>query len=344
MSAIPSAAVTELSANENPSPPSPRVAAAVVEALAHLNRYPEGEDAALREAVAGHLGRGLTPAHVVTGSSGSDVLELIARALLAPGDEVVVSQPTFQVYASTARRQQARVVTVPLDPVSLACDVDAVLGAVTPATRLVYLCNPGNPTGVVVPDASVEALLAGLPPRVVLVADEVYVHYVTSSAFPDSIGQVLAGRPVVVVHSFSKAYALAGLRLGYAVTRPDLAVTIGGVRRKFHLGRLDVAAGIAALADQDFVRTSVALVHEELPRFYDAFRRLGLTFWPTDTNFVLFRAPADANELVRALAARGVKVRTTDGNGLPGHVRVTVGRPDENQRFVAALEAVLACA
>ena len=344
MSAPPPGELAELSANENPSPPSPRVVAAVVEALARLNRYPAGEDAGLRDAVAGRFGRGLTPAHVVTGASGSDVLELIARALLEPGDEVVVSQPTFQVYASTARHQQARVVAVPVDPESLAVDVTAVLDAVTPRTRLVYLCNPGNPTGVVVPADAVETLLAGLPPRVVLVADEVYVDYVTSDAFPDSIGHVLAGRPVVVVHSFSKAYALAGLRLGYAVTSPDLAAAITGLRRKFHLGRLEVAAGIAALSDQEFVRTSVALVHQELPLFYDAFRRLGLTCWPTDANFVLFRAPADAGALVAALAARGVKVRTTDGNGLPGHVRVTVGRPEENQRFVAALEAVVGCA
>lgn len=313
-------------------------------ALGHLNRYPDREDDVLRDAVASHVGRGLTPAHVFTGSSGSDVLELIARALLEPGDEVVVSQPTFQVYASTARHEQARVVAVPLDPVSLRLDVDAVLGAVTPTTRLIYLCNPGNPTGVVVPAADVDRLLAGLPERVVLVADEVYVHYVTSPDFPDSIGHVLAGRPVVVVHSFSKAYALAGLRLGYAVTTPDLAASIAGVRRKFHLGRLDVAAGVAALSDQAFVRKAADLVHRELPSFYDTFRRLGVTYWPSDANFVLFRPPGDAGELVRQLATRGVMVRTTDANGMPGHVRVTVGLPDENRRFAQALEEWLACA
>lgn len=344
MSVVPPGPPSELSANENPSPPSPRVVEAVVGALGRLNRYPNREDDELRDAVARHLGRGLTPANVFTGSSGSDVLELIARALLEPDDEVVVSQPTFQVYASTAQRQHARVVPVPLDPSSLKWDIDAVLRAVTPSTRLVYLCNPGNPTGVVVSAAAVEELLAGLPARVALVADEVYVHYVTSEVFPDSIGHVLAGRPVVVVHSFSKVYALAGLRLGYAVTTPDLAASIAGVRRKFHLGRLDVAAGVAALSDQDFVRKSVALVHEELPFFYDTLRRLGVTYWPTDANFVLFRSPGDAGELVRQLSTRGVKVRTTDGNGMPGHIRVTVGLPDENRRFAEALEAVLTCA
>lgn len=335
-------AICDLSANENPSPPSPRVVAAVVDAARRLNRYPDREDDELCEAVARHLGRGITPAHVVTGASGSDVLELMARALLDSEDEAIVCPPTFTVYAPTIRRERARVVEVPLHPDSFALDVGAVLGAVTPKTRLVYLCNPGNPTGVAVPRGEVDTLLAGLPPRVIVVADEVYVHYVRHPQFPDSIGLVLAGRPVVVVHSFSKAYALAGLRLGYLVTTPELVASIRRVKRKFHLGRLDVAAGVAALADQDFVRQSVAIVHQELPFFYDSFRRLGLRYWPSDANFVLFRPPGDAAALQQALMAHGVRVRTTEGNGLPGHVRVTVGLPHENRRFAQALEEVLA--
>ncbi|MDH4063331.1 MAG: aminotransferase class I/II-fold pyridoxal phosphate-dependent enzyme [Acidobacteriota bacterium] len=334
----------ELSANENPSPPSSRVTAAVIVALQRLNRYPDREDDELRDAVAGRLGRGVTPAHIVTGASGSDVLELMARALLDPDDEAVVCPPTFTVYAPTIRRQRARVVEVPLDPDSFALDVDAVLRAVTPRTRLVYVCNPGNPTGVIVPAAAIDALIAGLPPRVVVVADEVYVHYVRSPQFPDSVGHVLAGRPVVVVHSFSKAYALAGLRLGYAVTTPELAASIGSLKRKFHLGRLDVAAGVAALGDQEFLQRSVALVHQEMPFFYETFRRLAVRCWPSEGNFVLFRAPGDAAALQRELMARGMRVRTTDINGLPGHLRVTVGLPDENRRFARALEEALACA
>jgi histidinol-phosphate aminotransferase len=146
------------------------------------------------------------------------------------------------------------------------------------------------------------------------------------------------------VHSFSKAYALAGLRLGYAIAPPEIARRIAAVRRKFHLGRLELAAGLAALEDSAFVRESVALVHDELPRFYDTFRRLQLTYWPSDGNFVLFRAPGDAAALQQALLASGVRVRTTDGNGLAGHLRVTVGWPEENRRFAAALEQVLSCA
>jgi histidinol-phosphate aminotransferase len=337
-----SAPICDLSANENPSPPSPAVVAAVVGAMQRINRYPDREDEDLRAAVAGRIGRGLTGAHVFTGASGSDVLELVARALLEPDDEAIICPPTFTVYRSTLTHQDTFVVEVPLDSESFGLDVDAVLAAVTPRTRLVYVCNPGNPTGVTIPASAVESLLAGLPPRVVVIADEVYHDYVDNPAFPDSIGHALAGRSVVVVHSFSKAYALAGLRLGYGVTTPGLAEAIARMKRKFHLGRLEVAAGVAALADQAFVETSVALVREERPFFYETFDRLGLRYWPSDANFVLVRPRGDAAEVQRALMARGVRVRTTDGNGLPGHLRVTVGLPEENRRFARALEAVLA--
>jgi histidinol-phosphate aminotransferase len=149
---------------------------------------------------------------------------------------------------------------------------------------------------------------------------------------------------VIVVHSFSKAYALAGLRLGYAIAPPPMAQRIAAARRKSHLGRLEVAAGIAALSDTAFVRDSVALVHGELPGIYEAFDRLGLTYWRSGANFVLFKAPGDAAALQRALLEKGVRIRTTDGNGLPGHLRVTVGLPEENRRFLAALDEVVSCA
>jgi len=335
-------ALCDLSANENPSPPSDHVVAAVAAAMRGINRYPEREDDQLREAVARHLGRGVTPAQVVTGASGSEALELAARALLEPGDEAIVCPPTFTVYAPTIRRQHAQVVEVPLDHETFALDVDAVLRAVTPRTRLVYVCNPGNPTGVMVPASAFDALLAALPPRVVVVADEVYADYVRRTDFPDSLGHVMAGTSVLVVHSFSKAYALAGLRLGYLVAAPETAAAIARVRRKFHLSRLDVAAGVAALEDQEFVGRSVALVHQELPFFYETFRRLGVRCWPTEGNFVLFRPRGDAGEVQRALAARGIRVRPTEGNGLPGHIRVTVGLPEENRRFLQALDEVIA--
>ena len=336
--------ICDLSANENPSPPSPRVLAAIAEAARELNRYPDCEDDELRMAVAKARGRGLTPDHVLTGASGSDVLELIARALLGRGDEAIICPPTLTVYAPQIERQGSGVVRVPLDSETFALDANAVLDAVTPETRLVYVCNPGNPTGVVASAAILDRLLDSLPAHVMVVADEVYFQYVAAPDFPDSLGHVLDGRRIIVVHSFSKAYALAGLRLGCAIGSPDLVRRIGAVRRKHHLGRIELAAGVAALSDEAFVRDSVALVHRELPFFYESFERLHVRYWPSHANFVQFRAPGDAGALQRALQARGVRIRTTDGNGLSGHLRVTVGMPQQNRRFAAALEEALSCA
>jgi histidinol-phosphate aminotransferase len=336
--------ICDLSANENPSAPSPRVLAAIAAAAQRLNRYPDREDEELREAVANALGRGLTPEHVLTGASGSEVLELIARVHLDHGDEAIICPPTFTVYAPQIQRLRATVIKVPLDPRTFACDVDAVLDAVTARTRIVYVCNPGNPTGVIIPSSAVERLLDRLPANVLVLADEVYFQYVTSARYPDSIGHVLSGRSMIVVHSFSKAYALAGLRLGYAIAAPPVTHRIAAARRKFHLGRLEVAAGVAALSDTAFVGDSVALVHRELPSFYAAFDRLRLTYWRSDANFVLFRAPGDAAALQQALLEKGVRIRTTNGNGLPGHLRVTVGLPAENRRFLFALDEVVSCA
>jgi histidinol-phosphate aminotransferase len=334
----------ELANNENPAGPSTRVLAAIADELPNLHRYPDATDAVLRTALAARFGRGLTVDHFFAGASGSDVLELVARALLEPDDEVIVCPPTFPVYATTARRERARVVEVRLEPGTFAHDVEAIARAVTPRTRLVYICNPGNPTGVAMPAVAFSALLDALPPEAVVVADEVYAHYVTSSEFPDSIGAVLAARPIVIVHSFSKVYGLAGLRLGYGVAPPALVARIARFHRRYHLGRLELVAGVAALADEAYVRASVERALTGRRQLCEGFERLGVVFWPSQANFVLMRPAVDAEEVCRKLADRGVRVRSTAANGLPGHVRVSIGLPAENTRLLEALDEVLSCA
>lgn len=331
----------DLRSNESPLAPPESVRAAIAAEIGNLNRYPARQDEALPAALAARFGRGLTPGHFLPALSGSDVLELIGRAHLAPGDEAIITSPTFPVYARTIRLLGATLVDVPLRPGSFEPDVDRIVAAVTPRTRLVFLCNPGNPTGVILPAAATEHLLDRLPPSVLTVIDEVYHHFVSRSDFPDAVGAVLAGRRAVVVHSFSKAYGLAGLRLGYAIAEPELITAIGRHRRDYHLSRLHVAGGLAALEARDYIRELVALVDEGRRYLAGELGRLGLHTWPSQTNFVLVRAPGDARELQQALQARGILVRTTDGNGLPGHLRVTVGLPGENRAFVEALAEVL---
>jgi histidinol-phosphate aminotransferase len=330
----------DLSANESPLPPSPAVLSAIAREAEHLNRYPP-RDERLPEALASHYGRGLAPGHFLAAASGSEVLELLARAHLRPGDEAIISTPTFPVYAKTIERQGATIVDAPLEPDTFSFDLGRILNAITPRTRLLYLCNPGNPTGVITTRGACDELVGAMPSHVTLVIDEVYHHFVDRPGFPDAIQYVLEGRPVVVVHSFSKVFGLAGLRLGYGIAPPVTVERMARYKLDFHLGRLAVAAGLAALGDAAYRGRVLDAVRGGKEYLYHELARLGITFWRSHANFVLIRPPqkADAH---RALLNRGVRVRPTEGNGLPGHLRVTVGLPEENRRFIAALEEVLA--
>lgn len=325
----------DLSTNENPLGPSPAVVQAIDREARRVHRYPARDDAALRRALAAHHGRGLTPDHFFTGSSASEILAFLARAAFTPGDEGIVCTPTFPVYDHTMVHQDARLVDVPLDPVTAVHDVQRILAAITTRTRLIYICNPGNPTGVVLPSADFQALLDRVPPGVVLVADEVYYQYVAGD-FPDTIEQIHAGRDVVIVHSFSKGYGMAGLRLGYGIARPDLVRRFGRFRLTYHLSGIAQAAGIAALADQEHVRKTVALTHDGRRFLYGELDRLRIRYWPSDANFVLTAPPAPDAALAR-LAADGIQVRPVEGPGRVACLRISIGRPDVNRRVIDAL-------
>ena len=327
--------------NENPLGPSPAVLDRIRDHLAGLSLYPHRDAEALRDRLAVFYGRRLTPAHLFSTYSGSEALDLIARAFLEPGDEVIVCGPTFHVYARTAAWQGAKVVDVPLDGRDFSLRVDAIMGAVTSRTRLVYVGNPNNPTGSIVTRDDMELLRLGLPERVTLVSDEVYHHFVTHPEYPDSLGDVAAGRNVIVLHSFSKVYGLAGLRVGVAISRPDIIDRLGRYRRTFHLGSLEMEAAIAAIEDQAHVEQSVALAERGKKRLYTAFDRLKIPYWPSEGNFVLFRTPVPADDLAAHLADRGILVGSGSRFGLTHEIRVSIGLPVANQAFLSALESIL---
>lgn len=322
----------ELGANENPLGASPRVRDAIVRELDRLHRYPPS-DASLRAALAASHGRGLTAGHFATAASGSEIIELISRAFLERGDEIVLSSPTFVVYAPMADLQGAAVVDVPLNPRDFSLDVDGILAAITPRTRLLYVCNPGNPTGVMAPQADVTRLVNALPAHVVLVSDEVYADYVDDEAFPDTTAAVLADERVIVIRSFSKVFGLAGLRLGYAIAPPAIVQRLTRFVRPYHLGRLAIVAGIAALDDTDHMRRTVELARHGRRVLYEALSALGVNVWKSQANFVMVRPP-DGEAMLNALAARGIRARSTVKNGLPGALRVTAGLETENARFL----------
>jgi len=328
--------------NENPLGPSPEVMDRIRDHLAGLSLYPHRDDEALRDCLAAFYGRGLTPVHLFSTYSGSEALDLIARVFLNPGDEVIVCGPTFHVYARTAEWQGAKIVDVPLDNQDFSVRVDAVMRAVTPRTRLVYVGNPNNPTGSIVTRDDMELLHMGLPDQATLVSDEVYHHFVTRPDYLDSLAGVAAGRNVIVLHSFSKVYGLAGLRVGVAISRPDIIDRLARFRRTFHLGSLEMEAAIAAVGDQDHVARSVAMADQGKKRCYAAFDRLRITYWPSEGNFILFRTPMFADDLTARMADRGILVGSGSRFGLTHAIRVSIGLPEANQAFISALERILA--
>ncbi len=327
--------------NENPLGPSPEVTDRIKSHLAGLSLYPPRDDEAVRIRLADFYGRGLTGGHIFTAYSGSEALDLVARVFLAPGDEVIVCGPTFHVYARTAEWQGAKVVDVPLDAEDFSLRVEAVLGAVTARTRLVYLGNPNNPTGSIVTRDDMDLLHSSLPRDVTVVSDEVYHHFVTHPDYPDTLADAASGRNVIVLHSFSKVYGLAGLRVGVAISRPDIIERLVRLRRTFHLGSLEMEAAIAAIGDQAHVAESVALAERGKKRLYAAFDRLKLTYWPSEGNFMLFRTPVLADDLTARMADRGILVGSGSRFGLKHSIRVSVGLPEANQAFVSALEGIL---
>jgi histidinol-phosphate aminotransferase len=265
---------------------------------------------------------------------------MIASSLLSPGDEAIICPPTFPVYEWSIKRVGATLVQVPL-LADFSLDVAGVLAAVTPRTRLLYLCSPNNPTGSIVTQAELDALMAQLPEEVVVVSDEVYHHFNTAADYADSYRYVRDGRNLIILHSFSKVFGLAGLRLGYAVTTPQLADYLGRARLPFHLSSLVLAAGSAALAERDYIETSVELTIGERQRLFEALQTMPhLTVYPSQANFVLVKPTADAAQLFQNLEQPGIMVRPMEGFYLPGYLRVRIGLQEENVRFFAAVRDV----
>lgn len=334
--------VYQLSLNENPLGPAPGVIEAITAAAPTLSSYPDFSDIELRQAIVDVIGRGLTPQHVYTGCSGFESLELLARGFLGRGDELILSSPTFAgAYKRIAEPLGAKVIDVPLAKETFAYRVDAALAAITDKTRLIMLCNPNNPTGTVLPADKMDALMRAVPDHVLVVADEVYHHFVTDSAFPDSMQYVLEGKNIVIIHSFSKAYGLAGMRLGYGIARHEIADYLAGLHRGFHQNRLALAAGVAACEDQAHLRYAVQYLRREQQWVTKQFNRLGIKYWKPAANFILFETQMPAEDLHQKMMERGVLLSPQTRNGMPRGMRISLGTREANQAFIHALEATV---
>ena len=334
--------IIKLASNENPLPTSPMVVQALQEAAAGLNRYPVNSDEPLRNALTEYIGRGVSPDMFVSGNGGCDVLLLIARGFLAEGDEAIICPPTFPVYELTIKQMGATAVYVPRND-DFSYNMENVLTAVTDKTRIIYLCSPNNPTGNMLTQAQLDELLAALPDNIVVVADEVYWQFNTDRRMADSLAAVLAEKNLIILHSFSKVFGLAGLRLGYGIARPEIIDYLSRARLPFHINQMTTVAALAVLQDDAHIHQTIELTVTERERLYERLQVMaGVTVWPSQANFLLMQTNMDSKQVAQQLMEQGMIIRELSGFYMPGYLRVSVGMPEENDRFVELLASVIA--
>jgi len=330
------AGIVKLASNENPLGVSPLARRALEAALADLARYPDGNGFDLKQALSRRYGVG--PERIVIGNGSNDVLEMAARAFLAPGLDAVYSQHAFAVYPLAVQAVGAAGIEVPAK--DYGHDLAAMRRAITPGTRLVFIANPNNPTGTLVPARELEAFIAELPRTVLVVLDEAYNEYLAEELKSDSVGWLQRYPHLVITRTFSKVYGLAGLRAGYAFAAPGVADLMNRVRQPFNVNSMALAAATAALGDVEFVHKSFELNRSGMRQVTNGLEQLGIDYIPSYGNFVSFRLKDAAGAFQKLLRA-GVIVRPIASYGMPQHLRVTIGLESENARFLAALAHAL---
>ena len=328
--------IIKLASNENPLGPSPAAVAAMEQAIQSLHLYPDGNAFYLKQKLAAKLG--VATANLILGNGSNEIIEFIGHALMAPGAEVVVSQYCFAVYPIVTSLFGAKLITVPAK--DHGHDIPAMLRAITPQTRVIFVANPNNPTGTLIPAADIERLIREVPSNVLIAMDEAYVEFLDEPL--DLLPMIRSGQvpTLLLMRTFSKIYGLAGLRLGYGIGHPDLIAALEKIRQPFNINSLIQAGALAALDDEEHIEGTRRNNAEGLKLYEDAFRELKLTFVPSSANFILVRV-GDGQKVFAELQKLGVIVRPMAGYQLPEWIRISIGSPAENQRCLAALRQAL---
>lgn len=329
------ASIIKLASNENPLGPSPKAIEAMREAIEKVHFYPDGGGFHLRNAIARHVG--LERENVVLGNGSNEIIELLFHTFTRPGiHEIVSSRNAFAVYALMAQLFGVR--TIEVDDVDFTPDLPAMLRAVTPQTRLVFLASPNNPTGTRVSNAALDEFLRALPPHVIAVLDEAYYEFLDDA--PDTVARVRAGERVVLMRTFSKIQGLAGLRIGYGLASAEIADLLQRARQPFNANSIAQAGAIAGLADLEHQQKTKAITDEGRALLEKTFARMGLKYTPSSANFVLVHV-GDGGEVFKRLMKKGIIVRSMVSYRLPEYIRVSVGTPEQNTRFLAELPGAL---
>ncbi len=327
----------KLASNENPIGPSPKALEAIMDALRNLHRYPDGNNYHLKKRLAEKLK--ISFDEIVVGNGSNEIIELLVRTVLREGDEVIMPEPSFLMYEIMVQAGGGRPVKVALKERVL--DLEGMAEGISPRTRMIFVNNPNNPTGTIVSRDGFEAFLQRVPPGVIVVMDEAYIEFVRDRTCPTGLEYLSDEKTVVTLRTFSKTYGLAGLRIGYGVMKGGLADLMHRVRQPFNTNLLAQVGALAALDDDAFLDKTVSTVHKGLDFLYGEMENLGLQYFPTQTNFFLIDLERDAKSVFENMLRRGVIVRPMMAYGYPNYIRISVGLPEENQRFVEALKQVI---
>lgn len=328
--------IVKLASNENPLGISPKAQMAIDDAVLEIARYPDGNSFALRDVVSKKFG--VAANQIVFGNGSNDILELSARAFLRAGDEAIFSQHAFAVYPLVTQAVGAAGVVVPAK--DYGHDLDGFLKAITPKTRLIFVANPNNPTGTLIAKDVLYAFLKQVPAHVLVVLDEAYDEYLSADHKSEAIGWLSEFNQLIISRTFSKAYGLAGLRVGFGLMHADVADILNRVRQPFNVNSIAQAAAIASLADDDFVQRSYATNQAGMLQLTQGLTQLGLTFIPSYGNFVSVKVP-NAAKVNQQLLQKGVIVRPVTNYEMPEYLRVSVGLFSENARFLQVLAEIL---
>lgn len=332
-----SSSIVKLASNESPLGTNPRVVEAIVAELSQLTRYPDGNSFRLKQKLNEKFG--IEPERITVGNGSNDLLIMLAQAFLGVGRNAVFSQYAFSVYASATIATGAEAREVPAR--AWRNDLEQILLAIDADTRIVFIANPNNPTGTWFDRTAFEGFLARVPPATIVVLDEAYIEYADDPALPNGLDHVGRYPNLIVCRTLCKAYGLAGLRVGYAVSTPEIAAILNRVRQPFNVNTLAVAAACAALDDEAYLERGREVNRAGLAQLRLGISRLGLSWIPSRTNFIAINVGGNATHVYEQLLAKGVIVRPLAGYGMPWHLRVSVGLETENARFLDALADIL---
>ena len=330
--------VVKLASNENPFGCSPMAKEAVLRELEHLSLYPDGAAVALTQEAASRLG--VLPEQLIFGCGSDEVIEMIAKAFFVPGDETVMATHTFSQYRHNAEVEGAVIVEAEMKDGTH--DLNAMLAKVTDRTKVVWICNPNNPTGTIVSHEEVARFLGQVSPHVLVVLDEAYIEYVTSPDYPNGLELIRQHKNLILLRTFSKIHGLAALRIGYGIGHPEVIGLVNQVRPPFNTTRTAQAAALAALKDDDFVRRCREANREGLRYLSGEFDRMGLAHYPAHGNFILVEVGRPSGQVFEALLRKGYIVRAGASLGFPTSLRVTVGSREQNEGLISALAEALA--